>query len=371
LTKGAGIASVAIAAMAGVCAGARAASADGGVVCPAGDAQWLRIVFVGEGFSSPLRARILEQLGAELRRHELVVCDPAISDRGRGAGPPLAEIGLALSPDFVLSVNVRDAVTDKNLARDLPLGSVPRDALALSITLATEELLHASWIEAALAPPASANASAAPAPATPSRPVPPAVRAMNAEAIARMPQAASSGPAPRAMTAQAALLGAIERSTGGGAASGQTDLGGDLRLSYGGRLAITARVGVRAAPDVTSAHGTVQGRELLAGVGVAYALVPREARWGGEIGARADALDVQFTGIAAAGAQAASGSALGALVTGALGGWGRLGGPWRVVAEAALGAPVHAVTATDVGATATGVAGVSIGGALGVAATLF
>src|ERR1019366_4478256 len=115
-TRGAGIASVAIAAMTGVCAGANPASADDGSVCPPGDAQWLRILFVGEGFSSPLRARILEQLGAALRRHELIVCDPAVSDRGHGAGPPLAEIGLALTPDVVLSVNVRDAVTDKNLA---------------------------------------------------------------------------------------------------------------------------------------------------------------------------------------------------------------------------------------------------------------
>jgi hypothetical protein len=40
------------------------------------------------------------------------------------------------------------------------------------------------------------------------------------------------------------------------------------------------------------------------------------------------------------------------------------------VAETTLGAPVRAVTAIDAGAKATGVAGVSVGVALGIAATL-
>jgi hypothetical protein len=366
--KRAAIGSIA-AGLALVCAEAEVASAADGLVCPPAGSAWLRVTFAGDGFTAALRARVVEQLAADLRRHGLILCEgEGEADNSSRAGP-LAEIGLTLAPDSVLSLEVRDAVTDKRITRALPLGSVPRDALGLSVTLAAEELLHASWIEAALAP-ASAPSGAAVVVAPP-KPVPAAVRAVNAEEIARMPQVASPEPGSRTTTAAVAVLGAIERSTGAQAASGQTDLGGDVRFSYGGRLAVSARVGVREAPDVTSAHGTVRGSELLAGLGAAYAIVPRDATWGGEIGARVDALDVTFSGIPSGGAQPASGSRLGVLVGGALGGWGRLGGPWRVVAEAVVGAPVRAVTASDEGATATGVAGVSIGGALGVAATLF
>jgi hypothetical protein len=356
-------------------------------VCPPAGASWLRVTFAGDAFGAPLRARVIEQLGADLRRHGLAACDRTATSTTDTTGDttaapvegaPLADIGLTLSPDAVLSLEVRDAVTDKRMTRDLPLASVPRDALALSITLAAEELLHASWIEAALAPPASAALPPATATAIARpKPVPPAVQAMNAETIERL----SLGPEPERATstttmAQAALLGAVERSTGGGAAAGQTDLGGDVRFSYGGRLAMTARFGIRAAPDVASVHGTVHGSELLAGLGLAYAIVPRKAPWGGELGVRADALDVTFSGVAppsaspGESAKGASGSALGAVVSGVVGGWGRLGGPWRVVAETTLGAPVRAVIANDLGARATGIAGVSVGVALGIAATL-
>jgi hypothetical protein len=351
-------------------------------VCPPAGTSWLRVTFAGDAFGAPLRARVIEQLGADLRRHGLAACEKTERAADTTAEPvegaPLAEIGLTLSPDAVLSLEVRDAVTDKRMTRDLPLASVPRDALALSITLAAEELLHASWIEAALAPPPSAALPAAAATAiTRPKPVPAAVQAMNAETIVRLsPGPEAERATPTTMMAQAALLGAVERSTGGSAVAGQTDLGGDVRFSYGGRLAMSARFGIRAAPDVTSVHGAVHGSELLAGLGLAYAIVPRKASWGGELGVRADALDVTFSGIASPSASAgesakgASGSALGAVVSGVVGGWGRLGGPWRVVAETTLGAPVRAVTASDAGAKATGIAGVSVGVGLGIAATL-
>jgi hypothetical protein len=345
-----------------------------GDVCPPPGESWLRVAFAGDGFTPSLRARVIEQLGAEFRGHGLALCEGADAP---ATSPPLADIALALSADSVLSLEVRDAVTDKQITRELRLGSVPRDALALSITLAAEELVHASWIEAALAPPPSPSAPPGP------RPLPAPVRAVNAEEIARMPQAretaGSARPADGGASAQAhpwmaevALLGAGEWSSGG-----QTDLGGDARFALGGRLAIGARLGFRLAPDVTSHHGTVQGRELLAGLGVTYALVRRDATWGGDVGVRAELIDVQFSGVPASRTEVAGivtegmhGAALGATVSGTLGGWVRVGGPWRIVADAAVGAPVHAVTASDSGTTATGVSGLTIGLALGVGATL-
>jgi hypothetical protein len=328
-------------------------------VCPPAGEAWLRVAFAGDGFTPALRARVLEQLGAEFHAHSLALCDASDAS---ATPAPLADIALALSPESVLSLEVRDAVTGKQITRELPLGGVPRDALALSITLAAEELVHASWIEAALAPP--------PVPAAPTglQPVPAPVLEVNAVEVARMPQAER---AQHSWMAQAAVLGAAEGSSGG-----QTDLGGDVSFAIGGRLAMAARAGLRVAPDVKSVHGSVRGRELLAGLGVAYAVVPRDAPFGGDVGIRADLIDVQFSGIPASGAPGAAaitvreGAALGAVMSGTLGGWARLGGPWRIVADAAVGAPIHSVTASDAHETATGVSGVTLGLALGVGVTL-
>ncbi len=350
--KGAAIASIAVAL---ALTWTDTARAD---VCPPEGDSWLRVAFAGDGFTPELRARVLEQLGAEFHGHNVALCEASIAPP---APPPLADIVLTLSLDAVLSLEVRDAVTDKQITRELPLGSVPRDALALSVTLAAEELVHASWIEAALAP--------QPTPSAPVglQPVPEPVRDMNAEQIERMPQAKRS---ELGLLAEAAVMGAVQW-----AAGGQTDLGGTLRFVLGGRLAMSARLGFLVAPDIMSTHGTVSGRESLAGIGVAYSVVPRDAPLGGDIGVRAELIDVQFTGTAAAGGQsvnveASHGAGLGAIMSGALGGWVRIGGPWRIVGEAAVGAPIHAVTALDANQTATGVSGVTLGFTLGVGATL-
>ena len=327
-------------------------------VCPAPGESWLRVAFAGDGFTPALRARVIEQLGAEFHAHGLALCEASSAP---SEPPPLADVVLALTTESVLSLEVRDAVTDKQITRELRLASVPRDALALSITLAAEELVHASWIEAALAPP--------PAPAPPSglQPVPAPVREVNAQELARMPRAPQT---TSSWMAQAAVMGAAERSTGG-----QTNLGGDVRFLLGGRLAMGALAGVRVAPTVTSPHGSVRGRELLAGGGVSYSFVPRDAPWGGDLGIRAELVEVQFSGIPSPGPQGTatesrSDSALGAILSGTLGAWVRIGGPWRIVADADVGGPVHAVTATDWGTTATGVSGVTFGLAVGLGVAL-
>ncbi|MGH7271875.1 MAG: hypothetical protein ACREJ3_15705, partial [Polyangiaceae bacterium] len=311
------------------------------------------VSFAGDGFLPWLRAGVTQQLIADLRGHRVALCEAPDATPG---ATPLAGIDLALSSTSVLSLAVIDAVTDKRMTREVPLGSVPRDALALSITLAAEELLHASWIEAAF--------GEAPSPTTPLglKPAPPAVQDVNAAEIARMPSVAGSAPRTEV---EVAVLSAAERTTGG-----QTDLGGDLRVSAGDRLAVGGQLGLRAAPDVQSVHGVIHGRELRAGLALGYSLSARKAPRGAEIGVRADVLDVEFSGDASPGAQSGRGAALGAVVCATFGAWQRLGGPWRLVGEVDLGAPVHSVTASDEGTTATGVSGVSVGAALGLAVAL-
>jgi hypothetical protein len=160
-----------------------------------------------------------------------------------------------------------------------------------------------------------------------------------------------------------ALLAAADRWTGG-----QTDLGGDLRAATGGRFAVEGELGVRAAPDVASTHGTIQGREFVAGAGVNLAFVSRQAPLGLQLGARADVLDVEFSAVAAQGARASAGSQLGASIRGCVGAWWRLGGPWRLLLEGAAGGALRGVLASDVGDAATGVSGAVFGATIGVGA---
>ncbi|HEX4445971.1 MAG TPA: hypothetical protein VH044_04520, partial [Polyangiaceae bacterium] len=166
-------------------------------------------------------------------------------------------------------------------------------------------------------------------------------------------------------TTTVALLAA-----GGGASSGESELGGDLRFAWGGRFAIGARVGFRELHDVVRVHGVIHGQDLQAGVAASYAFVPRTASWGGEVSLRADLVDVRFSGVAAPGASGRSDSALGAVVSGALGGWAKLGGPFRAVADAAVGTPLHSVSALDAGDKVTGISGVTFGLALGLGVSL-
>jgi hypothetical protein len=315
--------------------------------CAPDRAAWLRITFAGEAFRPELQRLVTAQLDVDLREKHISLCEAADAPAD---AVPLADIALALSPGNVLSLEVRDSVTEKRLAREVPLSSVPGDALVLSIALATEELLRASWIEAAF------PAAGARPPLEPPRPVPPVVAQLNAEQVARL---------PRTPVAQVAVLAVAERATGG-----LTGLGGDARFTWGRRLALGARFGVRASPDVGSANGLVRGREVGAGLAVEYALVSRDAPWGGALGVRGDVLDLQFSGTPAPGAQASSGSALTTTLSGVVAGWVRIGPPWRLAGEIAIGAPLHTVTATDSGTTAVSLSGLLVGVAVGIAAEL-
>src|SRR5579859_3494876 len=82
-----------------------------GDVCPQPGENWLRVAFSGNGFTPALRTRVIEQLGAEFHAHGLGLCEAlgsATEER-----PPLADIVLVLSAEALLSLQVRDAVTDK------------------------------------------------------------------------------------------------------------------------------------------------------------------------------------------------------------------------------------------------------------------
>lgn len=152
----------------------------------------------GEAFREAVRAEVV----TELSRASL--CPD-------GAGPaPIAHIRIALEGDAAASVRVDDAVTKKAVERRVDVAALPPDSRPLSIAIAADELLRASWAEIALRP-------AAPAPR---EAVPPVVRA-SVEAAAGAASRPASFTRPNEVGARATV------SVYGG---GQTHLGGELYL---------------------------------------------------------------------------------------------------------------------------------------------
>jgi hypothetical protein len=257
------------------------------------------------------------------------------------------------SPDEVtLAVDVHDAVTAKHVSRDVGLGPVPADSRPLTIALAADELLRASWAELAL--------RSAPAP---SRPVPPEVARTVRESVAAPPAPAPSPPR--------VLLGvdaAFEHY-----AAGTTLYGADARFAAWivPRLAATLRAGLRSGTVVDAPDGQVQPEAWLAGVGVQVGITPPELRrWGVDAIARFDVEHVGFTPTPHASAVGVSGSAF-ALVAG-LGAqaWLHILPTLRLGAQAVALLPVRPVDATDAGVEIMGVSGAGIGAQLGLWSTL-
>src|SRR5580693_9124943 len=65
-------------------------------VCPDPGVAWLRVAFAGDGFTPALRARVIEQLGAEFHAHSLALCEASSAP---SEPPPLADIVLALTTE--------------------------------------------------------------------------------------------------------------------------------------------------------------------------------------------------------------------------------------------------------------------------------
>ena len=80
---------------------------------------------------------------------------PAAADHflRRQTGRLCATVRVASSDQtsVAVSVEVRDAVTEKRVSRDVDLTRVPADGRAFAIALAVDELVWASWAEIALA----------------------------------------------------------------------------------------------------------------------------------------------------------------------------------------------------------------------------
>jgi hypothetical protein len=225
------------------------------------------VAFADGQWPEALQTSVLGDLRVGLARHGIDACP-----EGAGPGEPhLAAVRLAWlgEPRVVVTVEIKDSVTQKRVSRDIDLSSVPSDGRGFAIAIATDELVWASWVELAMAPRAS----------TPKRKAPrEVVRGVEAE----LPH----GPESRIGA------GAAFEHFGGG----QTHLGADalIFVPLGERFGIDARLGARAGRDTAAEHGRVLSRGLSFAAHARFVLF--QASWfelGALAGARAMLLELE------------------------------------------------------------------------------
>ncbi len=331
-------ATIAAAVLAFVTAAANAEAAPA-MECGTTGHPWVQVI-EQEGIPANLAA-FVQLLGAELASRGLELC----TARSETAPPPLATVRVSSRQDAVaLTVEVHDSVTAKQVSRDVALSGVPGDSQPLTVALAADELLRASWAELEL--------HTAPPPAVP---VPVEVTQTVHEALVAPPP-----PAPRVQLG----VGFVWEQY----AQGVTLYGADARLGawLTRRLEIALQFGLRTGPSAAATDGTVQPSAWSLGVSGIYTLTAPEARWGLDGAAN---LGVERLTLVPTPRGTASGSEQsGYAVLGSLGpqGWFAVLPALRVGLQILATVPLRGVDVTDGGDRFEGLSGVGWTAQLGV-----
>jgi hypothetical protein len=296
------------------------------------------VAFTGARWSEGLREGVLEHLRAGLDPTGFRVCD---ADAAGGVAN-VATVELRQNPGerITATIEVRDGVTAKRVARDIDLSALPDDARALGVGVAADELLRASWIELSL--------TGAPKPATPP---PPAVRkAVETSLRVERPSRSELG-----------VEGAFE-----GHSSGLLLYGGNLafRQSFDGPVAVGMSLGLRQSPAETSAHGSITAT-LFGARASLFVDVVRLGRLRGALEASLWAAEVRLRGSGGPGTVGTEASSVAVVARAGVALTYRVAGPLFVSARGGAGAPLRAVAARDDGNAAAGVSGFEWYSALG------
>ncbi|MCA9643717.1 MAG: hypothetical protein H6718_00745 [Polyangiaceae bacterium] len=307
------------------------------------EGPWIALSW-GDDWSAEQRRAVLEHLRRGFEVYGVAVCE-------REAAParqPLAEVRFAATDaDSVsLSVDVKDRVTQKRVGRDVDVRGYSREAQALAIAIATEELVRASWVELELESPREQQTAAPRA----STPAPDVVHRVNQDSIG---------------TAAAGLRidvrGAFEFYAGG-----QTHLGGDLTLRQNltGDLGLGFALGPRLALRDTSRLGSVDAK-LMAGETFLFLdlLHGEMLRLGWEVGVRGGL--VRFESDPTSGAEVTRSAGLLVAKT-SIGLDLALDTTWYLALNAGVGHTLVGATATGRGRELTGVSGLELHSSLGL-----
>lgn len=305
-------------------------------------APWVAIDFEWQTAFQRFEPSVMADLRAGFAGRDIDVC---LAQEGPSQAP-LAIVTLEAAPArSVVSIEIRDTLTDKRLGRDVDLGAVPRDGHALAIALATDELVWASWAVLALERRARRKPVAAPH----------VEHAIEQEL-----------PHPRTLSPRLSLRGAGEVFGGG-----QRYLGpeGALSLPVGKRLRLDFSVGVRRGMQVEAPSGSISSEAVGGSTELRYLLL-RNPNF--ELGAAAFGYGarIHLRG-RPAGSATGSDVSLTALYAGC-----RLLTEWRLWEALWLGVsiysagPVIAAEAMDGDQVATGASGVLLGTQLGLGVEL-
>jgi hypothetical protein len=221
------------------------------------------------------RGRIASELAADLADRSIDVCDAS------RPGNPVARVSITPTSGGVsIRLEVRDALTSKDVARNLDTSRTPEDGRPLAVALATAELLRASWAELALrkAPP-------------PAIPVPAPVKKVVEDSIAREP---IKQPLPAPQPTHPVGLWVMAASEV--FSSGFVRIGADVRLSVdlGPRFTLGARGGFRRAITRTGPDGDVAADALLVGLDGSFGLLARTRRFGLDPFVRVDVARITY-----------------------------------------------------------------------------
>jgi hypothetical protein len=292
------------------------------------------------------RTRIVSQLRVALAPRHIALCDAS------DATDALAVLDLESTEPPAVTIAVSDRVTHKKVTREVDLRTIPDDGRPLTLALAADELLRASWAELVLrdAPP-------------PQAPIPPEVH----EAIERT--ATHPPPPPKDVVRPAPrfeLAGAIAAEHFAG---GLDALGVDAALGAWvlPRLGITGRIGLRGVRTVTTQVGDVHATAVMFGLGPALALMPRDARGNLSLFGRALAAYARFSSDpSSAGTLARQDSGVAVYAAAGLAGSLGLTRGLALSAEFGAGAPVHSVRALEGTHDVTALDGLLLFGSLGI-----
>jgi hypothetical protein len=318
-----------------------AARADGPFdadACGVSERPWVRFEVPPPERKPSAFDEIVRHVRAELALRRIDLCPS-----GKGTSPiAMLALSAASADALEVSIDVRDALTDKRLSRQLALGALPVDARPLAIAVATDELLRASWLEIAMKKPAA-----------PLPPAPPAV----ADAVA-----ADLRAEPRADIGAAFAMESY--------AGGPTYTGGDVRAGFRplSFLTATLRLGLRLGSSTLAPDGRVRSNAVVVGGGAKLTVTPLRSSTGVDLIARVDAVRVAFLPDANPNAVAQGSQGTAVVAGGGVAAWAMLGSSLRIGVEATAGGTLRTVRVTDVGNQVTALAGLTLGAGGSVAA---
>lgn len=289
-----------------------------------------------KGGTESLRAEIEKDLSAELARDNILVCAADGSP-----AKPVAKIEIVIEAGSA-DIRIEDSLTSKAVSRRVPVPVAPEDVVALTLALATDELLRASWAELAFK-----NATPVTPPPKPVVPPPP---------VPLPPPA----PPERPMNE----LGA--RAVYAWYSIGQSWLGADVyyRRELVSFMDVEVSGLARGGIPVESTHGQVDA--IAIGGGAAFGFWPFRPgafRFGASVGV--DAAYVSLRGQADPGAREGDVDGAAVSLRGALGA-SVDASPIRVSAEVGAGAPVVGLEGVDEGEVVSGMSNAMIRTHLGM-----